>query len=173
MKKEHKRYIILIAVILVIIIAGQLLKNDIINNYKDQGSTSLVENAINITYTENKGGAWGIGQNDTVTFVAANLLVIGIIIKFIITQRDRIRILDLSALTLILGGGISNFIDRIVRGYVVDYIDITPLFNFPIFNLEDAIIVIGWLVFVTVVAISMIKLKNEKVEDKIEDDNNK
>ena len=173
MIKEHKKYIMLIAVILLIIIAGQLLKNDIIKNYKDQGSISLVEDIINITYTENKGGAWGIGQNDTITFVAANLLVIGIIIKFIITQKDRIGLLDLSALTLILGGGISNFIDRIIRGYVVDYIDISPLLDFPIFNLEDVIIVIGWLIFVAVVAISMIKLKNEKVEEKIEEDNSK
>ena len=173
MIKEYKRYIIIIGVILLIVLVGQLLKNDIINNYKDQGSISLVKDVVNITYIENKGGAWGIGQNDIVTYVAANLLVIGIIIKFIITQRDRIGILDLSALTLILGGGISNFIDRIIRGYVVDYIDITPLFKFPVFNLEDIIIVIGWLVFVTVVAVSMIKLKNEKVEDNIEEDNNK
>ncbi len=173
MKNGHKRYIILIAVILLIVIGGQLLKSHIVNNYKDQGSISLVEQAINITYTENKGGAWGVGQGDTLTFVVTNLLVLGIIIKFIITQKDRIGILDLSALTLILGGGISNFIDRVVRGYVVDYIDIRPLFNFPIFNLEDIIIVIGWLIFITVVAISMIKLKNEKVEDKIEEDSNK
>jgi len=173
MKKKHRRYIVLIAVILLIIIAGQLLKNDIINTYKDLGSVSLVEDVVNITYTENKGGAWGIGQNDIVTYIAANVLVLGIIIKFIITQKDRIGGVDLAALTLILGGGISNFIDRIIRGYVVDYIDLTPLFNFPIFNLEDIIIVIGWLIFVTVVAVSMIKLKNEKVEDRIEEDNNK
>lgn len=173
MKKEHKKYIILISVIVLIILSSQLLKIYIVKNYENQGSISLVENVINITYTENKGGAWGIGQGDLLTFVVSNLLVIGIIIKFIVTQKDRIGTLDLSALTLILGGGISNFIDRIIRGYVVDYIDITPLFKFPIFNLEDIIIVIGWLIFVSVVAVSMIKLKNEKVEDQIEENNNK
>lgn len=173
MKKEHKRYIILIVVVILIIIAGQMVKNYMVNNYKEQGSICLVEKVANITYTENKGGAWGIGQGDTLTFVVTNLLVLGIIIKFIITQSDRINILDLLALTLILGGGISNFLDRVIRGYVVDYIDITPIINFPIFNLEDIIIVIGWLVFITVVGISMIKLKNEKVEDKIEKNSNK
>ena len=173
MKTEHKRYIILIVIILIIVIGGQLLKNYMINNYKDQGSLCLVKQAINITYTENRGGAWGIAQGDTLTFIVSNLLVLGIIIKFIITQKERIGILDLSALTLILGGGISNFIDRVIRGYVVDYIDVTPLFNFPIFNLEDIIIIIGWLIFIAVVGISMIKLKNEKVEDQIEENNNK
>lgn len=173
MKREHKKYMILISVIILIILSGQLLKIYMVQNYENQGSVSLIENVVNLTYTENKGGAWGIGQGDIVTFVVSNLLVIGIIIKFIVTQKDRIGTLDLSALTLILGGGISNFIDRIVRGFVVDYIDITPIFNFPIFNLEDVIIIIGWLIFVSVVAVSMIKLKNEKVEDGIEEDSNK
>ncbi len=55
----------------------------------------------------------------------------------------------------------------------MDYIDITPVFKFPIFNMEDTIIVIGWIIFIFAVAISMIKLKNEKVEDKFEEDNSK
>ena len=173
MKKGYKRYIILLIIVAIIVLCGQLLKSYIINNYKDQGSTSFVKDMINITYVENKGGAWGIGQGDTITFVISNLLVLGIIIKFIITQKDRMRILDLSALTLILGGGASNFIDRVFRGFVVDYIDISPLFKFPVFNLEDTIIVIGWILFIFAVAISMIKLKNEKVEDKFGENSSK
>ena len=173
MKKGYKRYIILLIIVAIIVLCGQLLKSYIINNYKDQGSTSFVKDMINITYVENKGGAWGIGQGDTITFVISNLLVLGIIIKFIITQKDRMRILDLSALTLILGGGASNFIDRVFRGFVLDYIDISPLFKFPVFNLEDTIIVIGWILFIFAVAISMIKLKNEKVEDRFEENNSK
>ena len=173
MKKIHKRYIILLIIVAIIVLSGQLFKNYIINNYKDQGSISFVKDVINITYVENKGGAWGIGQGDMITFIVSNLLVLGIIIKFIITQKDRMGILDLSALTLILGGGISNFIDRVFRGYVVDYIDISPLFKFPVFNLEDTIIIIGWIMFIFAVAISMIKLKNEKVEDRFEENSSK
>ena len=74
---------------------------------------------------------------------------------------------------LILAGGISNFIDRVFRGYVVDYIDITPIFNFPVFNLEDAVIIIGWIMFVVLISISAIKLKYEKVEDRIEENSSK
>lgn len=173
MKKKHKRYIILIIIVVLIVLCSQLFKNYIINNYKDQGSTSFVKDLINITYVENKGGAWGIGQGDTITFVISNLLVIGIIIKFIITQKERIGIFHLSSLTLILSGGISNCIDRLFRGYVVDYIDISPVFNFPVFNLEDTIILIGWIMFIFAVAISMIKIKNEKVEDNFEENNSK
>ena len=173
MEKMHKKYIILIAIVILIVILGQVVKIHVINNYKGQESTSFIKNIMNISYLENKGGAWGIGAGDILTFVVSNLLVLGIIIKFIITQNDRIGMFHLISLILILGGGISNCIDRIFRGYVVDYIDITPLFSFPIFNLEDTIIIIGWIMFVFAVAVSMIKLKNEKVEDKFEEDSNK
>ncbi len=173
MVKMHKKYIILIAIVILIVILGQIVKIHVINNYKGQESTSFIKDLLNVTYLENKGGAWGIGEGDLLTFIVSNLLVLGIIIKFIITQKDRIGMFHLISLILILGGGISNCIDRIFRGYVVDYIDITPVFKFPIFNMEDTIIVIGWIIFIFAVAISMIKLKNEKVEDKFEEDNSK
>lgn len=173
MKKEYMRYIILVAVILVLVLGEQLLKGYIVENYKEQGTTCLIEDLVNITYVENTGGAWGIGQNDTGTFIVANILVMGIIIRFIITQRDRIGTGTLASLTLILAGGISNFIDRVFRGYIVDYIDITPMIDFPIFNLADVIIIVGWLMFVALISISTIKLKNEKVEDRSEKNSNK
>lgn len=173
MKKENKRYIILVILIILIVILEQGIKNYIVENYKDQGPTNIIEDIMNITYVENTGGAWGIGQNDLTTFIIANILVIGIIIRFIVTQKDRIGTVTLTSLILILAGGISNFLDRIIRGYVVDYIDITPLFNFPVFNIDDVIIIIGWILFIALVSISTIKLKNEKVEDRIEKDNSK
>lgn len=173
MKKENKRYIILTVLVLLVVILGQVIKSHIVENYKEQGTVNLIKNIMNITYVENTGGAWGIGQDDIATFIIVNVLVIGIIIRFIITQKDRIGKLTLIALILILAGGISNFIDRIFRGYVVDYIDITPLFKFPVFNIEDVIIIIGWLLFIAAVSISTIKLKNEKVEDKIEENSSK
>lgn len=171
MEKGKKRYIVLIIAILILVIAQQGIKSYVIRNYSE-GSTCIIKDMVNITYVENTGGAWGVGQGDIATFIIVNILVLGIIIRFIVTQKDRIGNLTLSALVLILSGGISNFIDRIFRGFVVDYIDINPIFKFPVFNLEDMIIIIGWLLFIVVVSISMIKLKNEKVDDKVEKNSN-
>lgn len=171
MEKGKKRYIVLIIAILILVIAQQGIKSYVIRNY-NEGSTCIIKNMVNITYVENTGGAWGVGQGDIATFIIVNILVLGIIIRFIVTQKDRIGNLTLSALVLILSGGISNFIDRIFRGFVVDYIDINQIFKFPVFNLEDMIIIIGWLLFIVVVSISMIKLKNEKVDDKVEKNSN-
>ena len=80
MKKEYKRYIILVITIIILVILEQCIKMYIVENYKDQGSTSLIEDMVNITYVENTGGAWGVGQGDMATFVIANILVIGIIL---------------------------------------------------------------------------------------------
>ena len=61
-------------------------------------------------------------------------------------------------LTLILAGGTSNFLDRIFRGYVIDYIDINELISFPMFNLADICIVIGVLF---ILIINLIKMGEE------------
>ena len=51
-------------------------------------------------------------------------------------------------LSLVLAGGISTLIDRLARGFIVDYIDINPMFQFPIFNIADIYIVFGWIILV-------------------------
>ena len=48
-------------------------------------------------------------------------------------------------LCVILAGGFGNLIDRVVRGYVVDFINVFPSLNFPIFNLADIYITLGWI----------------------------
>lgn len=62
-------------------------------------------------------------------------------------------------LCLILAGGISNLLDRIIKGFVVDYIDINQLFSFPIFNLADVYVVIGWTMLVLLTVKYTIKNK--------------
>ena len=65
-------------------------------------------------------------------------------------------------LSLIIGGGTSNLIDRIVRGYVVDYIDINQIFSYPIFNIADISIVLGSILLIAFVIIKTMKQENEK-----------
>ena len=51
--------------------------------------------------------------------------------------------LGVTAGLFLLGGGLGNMIDRVLRGYVVDMLDISPLFDYPIFNLADCFVVVG------------------------------
>lgn len=68
---------------------------------------------------------------------------------------------------MVLAGGFSNLIDRIFRGFVVDFIDISELINFPNFNFADIFIVLGWILLALFFAmyannVRMSKIKKEK-----------
>ena len=68
---------------------------------------------------------------------------------------------------MVLAGGFSNLIDRIFKGFVVDFIDVSELINFPNFNLADIFIVLGWILLALFFAmyannVRMGKIKKEK-----------
>ena len=73
------------------------------------------------------------------------VLVLTIIFRYVIVQRQFMTTKTIAFLSFIIAGGISNLIDRIFRGAVFDFI---KMGNFPVFNLADAFVVIGWLLFV-------------------------
>lgn len=66
-------------------------------------------------------------------------------------------------LIMIISGGISNLIDRIFRGYVVDYIDINQIFKYPIFNIADISIVLGVILLIIYIIINRRKLRSEGI----------
>ena len=70
------------------------------------------------------------------------------IVRFVSAQIDKLDKFTQISLSLVLAGGISNLLDRIIRGFVVDYINIKDFFQFPIFNLADICIVCGWIAFI-------------------------
>ena len=89
-------------------------------------------------YTENFGGAFGIGKR-YVILILSIMIIIGIIIYLI---KNKSNIKNYMPYALILAGGISNLIDRIFRGYVIDFINVN-IFNFPNFNIADICITCG------------------------------
>ncbi|MEG1621591.1 MAG: signal peptidase II, partial [Oscillospiraceae bacterium] len=66
--------------------------------------------------------------------------------------------------SLIIGGGIGNLIDRVLYGYVVDFIDIGPLFSFPVFNFADSCIVVGTALFVIYLMFFDDKTKKKEIK---------
>ena len=72
-------------------------------------------------------------------------LVICVIVNFAYNQRDKLNNKTIIVLSMIISGGVGNLIDRIFRGGVLDFIKIA---NFPIFNLADSFIVIGWILLI-------------------------
>lgn len=170
MKKNTNLKIICLLIIL-LVVASQII-NIVVENNIYENSVTVIDNVLKFTYVENTGGAFGVGQNDTLTFVVISILVLAIILHFIISQKDRIDRKTLISVSLIISGGASNLIDRIFRGFVLDYIDISPLVKFPVFNLADTFVFIGWVMLVISIFIYW-KDKSEKeraLERKIENE---
>ena len=71
------------------------------------------------------------------------LIIIGILIYYLKKNQVKGKI-NILSFSLVIGGALGNLIDRIIRGYVIDFISIKiGNYNFPIFNLADTFIVIG------------------------------
>lgn len=114
-----------------------------------------------IEITENTGMAFGFNSGNTKN-IFLSLVVIFIIISFIRNQREQLEPKVLVAISMALGGGISNIIDRIFRGGVLDFIKILFI---PNFNIADLCICIGWILIVVFLIIYTKKedvLKTEK-----------
>ena len=149
MKKLDRKYKVGILVIILIILE-QLTKIALLMN-KDKLPITVINNVLNFSYVENSGAAFGIKVGSVWTFVLVNIVILGIIIKFIHCQMSKLNNKIVVILSLVLAGGISNLIDRIFRGYVVDFIDITPIVNFPLFNFADIMIVVAVILFAVIV----------------------
>ena len=102
-------------------------------------SLAVIPGIFHITVIFNKGAAFGIFQGQIPFLIFITLALIGLFVYFIRTEKDY-RTLNLIAYGMILGGALSNFYDRIVLGYVVDYLDFRI---WPVFNLADSCICIG------------------------------
>lgn len=98
----------------------------------------------------NKGAAWGILQGKIGFFTIVTVIVIiGIIYYF--HKEAKGKPMFQVGLMLLLGGAIGNFIDRLWRGEVVDFVDVLiPIINydFPIFNVADAALTIGVIIII-------------------------
>ncbi len=101
----------------------------------------LWEGVFHLTYLENRGAAFGILQNKFGFFYVVTILVVLGITVFMLRRRPKNLSLNIS-LTLLAGGALGNFADRLFRGFVVDFLDFR-LIHFPVFNLADIFVVCG------------------------------
>lgn len=158
--KENKKLINLCIIIISVICIDQIVKFIITKNLYNSTIT-ILNGILNFTYVENTGGAYGIGNGNIMMFIIINIIIIALIIKFVISNKKEIYDCTLISLGLIIAGGTSNLIDRIFRGFVIDYIDFSPLVKFPVFNIADICVVCGTLIIIIYMIINTIKGNNK------------
>ena len=138
-----------------------------ISNLLDDNETIIFTNYIILEKFYNKGIAFSIFNSDSALINYIILFIIILVIAFItrlfLTQFNKLKKNEVVAYSLIIGGAVGNMIDRIMHGYVLDFIFIHyNSFYFPaIFNLADVSISLG--VFFLLLAY----LKEERVNDKV------
>ena len=142
--------------ITVVVVIDQVIKFIIVDSLFNS-SIRIIDGVLSFTYVENNGGAYGIGNDSTFMFIIVSLVIIILIIKFILSKNNSIPIHILFSLGLIVAGGIGNLIDRIFRGFVIDYIDFNSIIKYPVFNLADICVVIGCLIIGINLIINLIK----------------
>lgn len=108
---------------------------------------TVIPGFFNITYVLNKGAAWGILADKRWIFLSFSTVAIVLIAVLLYYFRKSELILRIS-LSLVLGGGVGNMIDRIFNGdilfdgAVVDFLQ-TSFIDFPVFNIADSAVCIG------------------------------
>ena len=106
-------------------------------------STILVKNFLSITYVHNTGAAFSLFEGNTWLLIGIGVLAI-IGLTLYIGKLVHIGDFDMFTYSLLLGGVLGNLIDRIIHGYVVDYISLNLFgYHFPIFNFADMCIVVS------------------------------
>lgn len=128
---------------LVIIAVDQLSKWVIIKTMEVGEQITVIENFFYFTSHRNSGAAWGILQDQMTFFYIVTVIVIIGVVYYMQKYAKDSKLLAIS-LSLILGGAIGNFIDRLFRKEVVDFFDFNLIgYDYPIFNIADSALVVG------------------------------
>lgn len=147
--------------IIALLAFDQFTKYLVVANLKEDGPFQLIPKVFQFRYHENDGAVWGILSGKIPFLVVLTTIIMGLLVyvyfKIPMGKRyDLMRII----LIFISAGAIGNFIDRIVRGYVVDFLYF-ELIDFPIFNVADCYITIS---SVLLIILSIFYYKDEDFE---------
>lgn len=155
---------IALAAALVLVGIDQLTKWLAVNYVKPEGTINLIsfgdKEWLNLTYQQNTGAAFSILKDKQLFLIILTSIVILGVIILMLTKRVK-KPVYVWSFSLIIAGGIGNLIDRIVHGYVVDFIDFR-IIKFAVFNFADICAVVGTIILVLFYFADEIKNSKEK-----------
>lgn len=124
-----------------IVAVDQISKYFVLTRLRPIHSLPVIERVFHFTYAENTGAAFSMlsGHNLFLIFLP---LVICVVLAYLLFAKKIRHPLGKTALVFLLGGAVGNLIDRVVHGFVVDFIDVR-IINFAIFNVADIFVTVG------------------------------
>jgi signal peptidase II len=164
-KSELKKIRKLIALMLMIAIFSLILILDLIAKHFMVGiDKDVIPGFFKFLYVENSGAAWSIFSGSGIALIVVSILAIILIVLYSIFSRTESKLLYIS-LGFVLGGALGNLVDRIVLGYVRDFIKL-EFINFPIFNIADMMLTVGIIILSISFVILAVKDSKEIKEKK-------
>lgn len=130
-------------ILIAIFIIGldQITKMLINTNIRYSHEIEVIKDFFYLTNIRNKGVAFGMLQKGRALFIPATIFIIAFLVYLLIKESKNYK---KAVYSLILGGAVGNLIDRIFRGYVIDFLDFYIFsYNFPTFNIADIFITVG------------------------------
>lgn len=153
-------YALYIVTIVVLVTADQFSKFLIVRNIAESNKIVLIKDFFNITYVKNYGAGFSIMQNQRL-FLTLITIVALIIFTYLLLKSKNNEVLDRVCYLLILGGALGNLFDRIRLGYVVDFLDFYIFgYDFPVFNIADSFLTIGFFVLAISIILESRNAKN-------------
>ena len=137
-KIQTKLYFLSLSIFIVLL--DQLSKYLMFNNKLFINKDFLL---FKLDFVKNYGAAFNIFSGSRI-FLSLISILFSILLIYLIFRKNTLNSLDLYSCSFILGGTIGNGIDRIYKGFVVDFINLN-IINFPVFNIADISINIGFI----------------------------
>ncbi len=164
MKKYYISLIIKVSTI-AIMIALDLLSKLYFQTYFESGgeTITLIEYVLGFTYLKNTGAAFGMLGDNTVLLVIFTVVFL-LVFAFVDFYYKSNNGWYIAGFSLIVGGAIGNFIDRIAFGYVRDFIEL-KFIEFPIFNLADVFLTVGVICYIVYLVFYEFKISSDKPQD--------
>jgi len=150
--KRHASYLLLI---LSLAVLDQLTKALVAAKIGLYETISIVPGFFNFTHIHNKGAIFGFFSNSEklpvfILLTGAQLCALGFVVYYFVKTPPADRFAKI-ALSMILAGALGNLSDRLLRGYVIDFLDVyVKRWHWPFFNVADSCITIGALLLIAV-----------------------
>lgn len=151
-------------IIIALIAFDQITKYIALVQLRPVKQVVLINGFFDLTYIENRGAAFGTMQGARWFFVVLAVFVVaGLAFYYHRIEKTKKTLPLRAAILLLVGGTIGNVIDRVFRGYVVDFLDFIIFgYDFPVFNAADVFIVIGTFLLAAYILLVDIKKEDKK-----------
>jgi signal peptidase II len=140
---HEQRFVLQVLIIALALVADQISKHIIVSTLTPKVPLPVIPGIFSLTYIQNTGASFGILQGKQTFFLIVTAITLAALLVYMISARKKQGLWLRVCLSLIVAGAAGNFIDRILFGFVRDFLDFSGLYFPFIFNVADSCLVVG------------------------------